>query len=84
MFLGELSEEPNFLLAGWLPLIIRFECALQVRFDIDIKRLRLQMRVRRVIHAWNCLGRCQVVKVASEFGELRAGTLLLPLELVLS
>ena len=84
LFLRQFSEETNLLFARRLPLIIGFECALEVSLDIDIERLRLQVRIRWIINTWNCLCRCQMVEIACQFGKLCAGALLLPLCLCLS
>ena len=41
LFLGKCAEETDLLLAGWLPLVVRFKCALKVRLDVHIEGLWL-------------------------------------------
>ena len=41
LLFGQRAEEGNLLCAGWLPLIVRLKCALQVRLDVHIESLRL-------------------------------------------
>ena len=50
-----------------------------MRFDIYIERLRLQLRIRRVVHARNDLRRSQVMQVRCELVEFCACRLLLEL-----
>ena len=53
-----------------------------MRLDVDIKRLRLQLRVRRVIHARNDLRRGKMVQVRSQLVEFCARRLLLQFSLL--
>lgn len=41
LLLGQGTEEVNLVLARRLPRIVRLECALKMRFDIYVERLRL-------------------------------------------
>lgn len=41
LLFGELSEKSDFVFVRWLPLIVRFKRALEVRFDVYVKRLGL-------------------------------------------
>ena len=50
-----------------------------MRLDVHVERLRLQLRVRRVVHARDGPRARQVMQVAGQLCELRACTLLLPL-----
>ena len=63
LFFRQLAEELDLLLGGWLPVIIRLERRLQVCFDVHIKGLGLQLRIRRVVHTRNDLRRSQVMQV---------------------
>jgi len=54
-----------------------------VGFDVDVKCLRLQLAVRRVIHSGNRLCRRQVVQILCELAEFSARAFLLP-DLLLS
>ena len=58
LLLRERAEEINLFLAGRLPLVVRLKRALQVRLDVHVERLRLQLRIRRVVHARHRLRRC--------------------------
>ena len=58
LLLGECAEEIDLLLAGRLPLVVRLESALEVRFDIYVEGLRLNLRVGRVVDARHRLRRC--------------------------
>lgn len=48
-----------------------------MRLDVDVKRLRFELRIRWVIHAWNRLRARQVVQISGQFAEFGASTLLL-------
>ena len=41
LLLGKSAEEANLLLAGWLPLVVRFECTFEVSLDVHVERLGL-------------------------------------------
>lgn len=82
LFLGKRSEELDLLLIGRPPLVVDFERALQVLLHLHVESLRLHIDKRRIVHARNCLRRHQVMQVACKLGELRAGSLLLPLLLL--
>ena len=83
LFFGQCAEEPDFLLAWRLPLIVRFECALKMRFDVDVKRLRFEVRIWRIIDTWHCLCRCQVMEISCELRKLCSCSLLLPFLFIL-
>ena len=83
LLFGQCAEEADFLLARWLPLVVRFECALEMGLNIDIECLRFEARVRRVVDAWHGLGGGEMVQIASQLCELSPRCLLLPLLLIL-
>jgi hypothetical protein len=56
LLFGELSEKSDFVFVRWLPLIVRFKRALEVRLDVYVERLGLKLRVRRVVDAWDRFG----------------------------
>ena len=41
LFFSERAEEVDFILAGWLPLIVALKCALEMRLDVYIECLWL-------------------------------------------
>jgi hypothetical protein len=83
LLLGEAAEELNLLCAWGPPLVASLEGGLEVGFDVDVKCLRLQLAVRRVIHSGNRLCRRQVMQILCELAELSARAFLLP-DLLLS
>ena len=58
LFLGELAEELDLLFARRFPIIVRLECALEVRLNVHVECLRFQLTVRRVVDARDSLRRC--------------------------
>ena len=77
LLFGEGAEEVDLLGAGGPPLVIRLERRLEVRLDVHVERLRLQLAVRRVVHTRDRLPLAQVVQVLRQLGELRTRALLL-------
>jgi hypothetical protein len=57
LLLRQGAEEVDFVLRSRLPLVIRLECRLEVRFDIHIERLRLKLTIGWVVDAGDGLGR---------------------------
>ena len=41
LLFSHFTEEGNLLFVGWLPLVITFECALEMSFDVYIEGLWL-------------------------------------------
>lgn len=76
------TEELNLLLVGRLPLIVNFECRLEVLFNFDIECLRLHVDEWRVVNTWDGFGGHQVMKVACKLSELSTRRLFLTLLLL--
>jgi hypothetical protein len=55
LLLGEGAEEVDLVFAGGLPLVICFEGGLEVRFDVHIECLRLELTIGGVVDAGNGL-----------------------------
>ena len=53
LLLCDFTEELDLLLRSRLPVVISFECTLQMRFNIHVKGLRLELAVRRVVDTRN-------------------------------
>jgi hypothetical protein len=51
LLLGQIAEESDFVLARGFPLVVRLESRLEVRLDVHVEGLGLELRVRRVVHA---------------------------------
>ena len=79
LLFSKLTEEIYLVFAWRLPLVIALKCALQMRFNIHIECLRLQLRIRRVVYSRSSLRWGQVMKVASEFAEFSTSTVFLTL-----
>jgi len=79
LLLRQLSEKIYLVFAGWFPVVVGLECALQVSFDVHIKCLWFQLRIRRVVNSRLSPGASQVMKVASQLVELCSSRLLLQL-----
>ena len=61
LLLGKLAEESDFVFAGRFPLVIRFECRLEVRFDVHVECLGFELRVRRIVDAWYRFSRSEMM-----------------------
>ena len=83
LLFGQCAEKSDFLLAWRLPLVVWFECALKVRFDVDVKRLRFEVRIWWIIDTWNCFCWCQVMEISCELRKLCSCSLLLPFLFIL-
>ena len=57
LFNRQSPEKLNLLLIGWSPLIVNFECRLEVLFNLDVESLRLDVYEWRIVHSWHCLSR---------------------------
>ena len=79
LLFSKLTEEIYLVLAWRLPLVVALERALQMRFNINVECLRLQLRIRWVVHSRGSLRRGQVVKVSSEFSEFSTSAVFLTL-----
>ena len=73
----QFPEELYFFLTGWLPIIVGLEGGFQMRFNIYIKCLWLELRVWRVVHARNRFSRGQMVQIRRQLMKLSPRRLLL-------
>ena len=53
LLFGQFAEEPDFVLARRFPLVVRLERRFEVRLDVDVEGLGLELRVRWVVHTWH-------------------------------
>ena len=79
LFKRQCTEELNLLLIGWFPLIVNFECRLEMLFNFNIECLRFDIDKRWIVNTWYRFRGDQVMKVTGKLSKLSACSLLLPL-----
>mmetsp|Transcript_4520 Transcript_4520/g.4235 ORF Transcript_4520/g.4235 Transcript_4520/m.4235 type:complete len:222 (-) Transcript_4520:101-766(-) len=82
LLLSKCPEKLYLLLVWRLPLVVGFESAPQMSFDIHIEGLWLQVGVRRVVDSWDGSGRTQMVQIGCQLCEFSPGCGFLPLLLL--
>ena len=63
LLFGQSSEEVDFVGAWGSPLVVGLESGLEVRLNVHIKGLGLQLTIGWVVHTRHCLRRRQVMQV---------------------